>query len=108
MLLSRILIGHRPLLRQFSPHLILRSYASLTDLPFTPSPEQLAVVKACRTHNVMVSARPGAGKTATAKAIVAMDPLIPAVIVTYSKRLQMDTLAALEPYGFTDVFTFHG
>ena len=34
---------------------------------FKPSPEQQAIVDAARTQNVVVSARPGSGKTATAE-----------------------------------------
>lgn len=75
---------------------------------FIPSIEQQAVVELCRTQNVVVSARPGAGKTATAKAIVAANLDIPIAIVTYSKRLQLDTARRLEEYPWSDVFTFHG
>ena len=57
--------------------------------------------------NVMVSARPGAGKTATAEAVVAANPEVPTAIITYSKRLQLDTQRRLENYGSADVFTFH-
>jgi Ni2+-binding GTPase involved in maturation of urease and hydrogenase len=57
--------------------------------------------------NVMVSARPGAGKTATAEAVVAANPNVQTAIITYSKRLQLDTQRRLESYGSADVFTFH-
>ncbi|KAF1850353.1 P-loop containing nucleoside triphosphate hydrolase protein [Cucurbitaria berberidis CBS 394.84] len=75
---------------------------------FTPSIEQQAIVKLCRTQNVVVSARPGAGKTATAEAIVAANPGRPIAIITYSKRLQLDTARRLETYPGNDVLTFHG
>lgn len=42
--------------------------------PFVPSSEQQAIVKLSQKQNVVVSARPGAGKTATAEAIVAANP----------------------------------
>ncbi|KAJ7278838.1 P-loop containing nucleoside triphosphate hydrolase protein [Mycena rebaudengoi] len=74
---------------------------------FTPSPEQLEVVKQSQTHNVVVSARPGAGKTATAEAIVAANPDIPVAIITYSKRLQLSTEKRLQDYPRADVYTFH-
>jgi len=75
---------------------------------FIPSPEQQAIVELCRTQNVVVSARPGAGKTATAEAIIAADPNRPIAIVTYSKRLQLGTARRLSAYPGSDVFTFHG
>jgi hypothetical protein len=73
-----------------------------------PSPEQQAIVELCHTQNVVVSARPGAGKTATAEAIVAADPNRPIAIITYSKRLQLGTARRLSAYPGSDVFTFHG
>lgn len=84
--------------------------------PFEPSQAQLAVVEACKTHNVVVSARPGSGKTATAEAIVRANPSARIAIITYSKRLQIDTkkrlgLDTMEGqlrYPNVDVFTFHG
>ncbi|KAF1919805.1 P-loop containing nucleoside triphosphate hydrolase protein [Ampelomyces quisqualis] len=75
---------------------------------FIPSPEQQAIVELCHTQNVVVSARPGAGKTATAEAIVAADPNKPIAIITYSKRLQLGTATRLSAYPECDVFTFHG
>ncbi|KAF2851872.1 P-loop containing nucleoside triphosphate hydrolase protein [Plenodomus tracheiphilus IPT5] len=75
---------------------------------FIPSPEQQAIVKLCNTQNVVVSARPGAGKTATAEAIIAADPNRPIAIITYSKRLQLGTARRLSAYPGSDVFTFHG
>jgi hypothetical protein len=75
---------------------------------FKPSPAQLAIVEACKTHNVMVSARPGSGKTATAEAIVRANPSTRIAVITYSKRLQLDTQKRLEGYRNADVFTFHG
>ncbi|KAK0241639.1 P-loop containing nucleoside triphosphate hydrolase protein [Armillaria nabsnona] len=75
---------------------------------FIPSVGQTAVVNYLKTHNVMVSARPGAGKTATAEAVVRANPNTPIAIVTYSKRLQLDTQKRLQSYPLVDVFTFHG
>ncbi|KAF2635158.1 P-loop containing nucleoside triphosphate hydrolase protein [Massarina eburnea CBS 473.64] len=75
---------------------------------FTPSAEQQAIVELCRTQNVVVSARPGAGKTATAEAIVAANQDRPIAIITYSKRLQLETASRLEAYPRCDIFTFHG
>ncbi|KAK0504619.1 P-loop containing nucleoside triphosphate hydrolase protein [Armillaria luteobubalina] len=66
---------------------------------FIPSVGQTAVVNHLKTHNVVVSARPGAGKTATAEAVL---------LSPYSKRLQLDTQKRLQSYPLVDVFTFHG
>ncbi|KAK0189139.1 P-loop containing nucleoside triphosphate hydrolase protein [Armillaria mellea] len=75
---------------------------------FEPSAEQIAIVNHLKTHNVMVSARPGAGKTATAEAVAQANPNIPIAVVTYSKRLQLDTQRRFQSYPLVDVFTFHG
>jgi superfamily II DNA or RNA helicase len=72
-----------------------------------PSPKQKAVVEALRNSNVIVSARPGSGKTATAKAVVAANPDSPTLILTYSKRLKADTKTKLRSYRNADVHTFH-
>ncbi|KAL7906817.1 P-loop containing nucleoside triphosphate hydrolase protein, partial [Trichoderma velutinum] len=75
---------------------------------FTPSIEQRKVVRLCRTQNVIVSARPGSGKTATAEAIIAAHPGKRVAVLTYSKRLQLETRHRLRPYTNCEVFTFHG
>ncbi len=89
----------------------VRNFATSNTAPnrrvFVPSAEQLAVVELCSLQNVVVSARPGAGKTATAEAIVAADPTRPIAVLTYSKRLQLDTAYRLYQYPESDVFTFH-
>jgi hypothetical protein len=75
---------------------------------FVPSLRQQAVVQACRTQNVVVSARPGTGKTATAEAIVAAYPDEQNTILLYNKGLQIDTAARLEKYSNVSSSTFHG
>lgn len=75
--------------------------------PFTPSKEQKRIAKLCRTKNVVVSARPGSGKTATAEAIIAAHPDLRVVVLTYSKRLQLETLRRLRPYPNCEIYTFH-
>ncbi|KAF8881537.1 P-loop containing nucleoside triphosphate hydrolase protein [Mucidula mucida] len=75
---------------------------------FTPSLEQRAVVDCLRTSNVIVSSIPGAGKTATAEAVLQANPDIPVAVITYSKRLQMDTQKRLAEHPLADVYTFHG
>lgn len=75
---------------------------------FIPSPEQAAIVQHCELHNVMVSARPGSGKTSTAEALVRANPSVPIAVVTYSKRLQLATQLRLADYPLADAFTFHG
>jgi superfamily II DNA or RNA helicase len=72
-----------------------------------PSLEQQAIVEALKHSNVIVSARPGSGKTATAKAVVAANPNSPTLILTYSKRLQKDTEDDLTGRDNADVCTFH-
>ena len=68
----------------------------------------MAIVEAARTQNVVVSARPGSGKTATAEAIVAANAGLRVLLITYSKRLQLETARRLEDYPHCDVYTFHG
>ena len=75
---------------------------------FKPSPEQEEVVRWLKTHNVVVSARPGAGKTATAEALAMENREVPIAVITYSKRLQLDTQKRLEKYTSVDTYTFHG
>lgn len=58
-------------------------------------------------QNVVVSARPGSGKTAIAEAIVAAYPDKRVAVLTYSKRLQLDTSRRLHKHYNCDVFTFH-
>ncbi|KAI1460463.1 P-loop containing nucleoside triphosphate hydrolase protein [Annulohypoxylon moriforme] len=79
-----------------------------TKRQFVPSPEQQDIVELSRHQNVVVSARPGAGKTATAEAIVRANPGLAVAVVTYSKRLQLETARRLEHYDMCDVYTFHG
>ncbi|KAL6872768.1 P-loop containing nucleoside triphosphate hydrolase protein [Trichoderma novae-zelandiae] len=75
--------------------------------PFIPSPEQQKIVKLCVDHNVVVSARPGSGKTATAEAIVAAYPHLRIGILCYSKALQLETQRRLEKYPNGEALTFH-
>ncbi|CAI6332736.1 unnamed protein product [Periconia digitata] len=75
---------------------------------FVPSAGQQAIVHTCRTHNVIVSARPGTGKTATAEAIVAAYPNERHTILLYNKGLQIDTAARLDKYSNARSSTFHG
>ncbi|KAL7903804.1 P-loop containing nucleoside triphosphate hydrolase protein [Trichoderma velutinum] len=97
--------------RGISSRLFARSHNLLQrrrkESSFTPSHEQLEVVKLCHVQNVVVSARPGSGKTATAEAIVAAYPDKRVAVLTYSKRLQLETSHRLHSYSNCDVFTFH-
>ncbi|KAH8821966.1 P-loop containing nucleoside triphosphate hydrolase protein [Xylogone sp. PMI_703] len=74
---------------------------------FPPSPEQKKIAALCSEQNVVVSARPGSGKTATAEAIVADYPDKRVAVLTYSKRLQVETELRLRAYSNCTVFTFH-
>jgi hypothetical protein len=75
--------------------------------PFIPSIEQQSIVELIRTQNVVVSARPGAGKTATAEAIAADNPNRSTAIITYSRGLVNETARRLKVYSGINVFTFH-
>ncbi|KAF5686912.1 P-loop containing protein [Fusarium circinatum] len=76
--------------------------------PFIPSRAQQEIAELCSTKNVVVSARPGSGKTATAEAIVAAHPDKRVVVLTYSKRLQLETYRRISTYSNCEVYTFHG
>ncbi|KAI0447558.1 P-loop containing nucleoside triphosphate hydrolase protein [Xylaria telfairii] len=75
---------------------------------FQPSDKQREIVRLCFKQNVVVSARPGSGKTATAEAIVAAYPDKRVVVLTYSKRLQHETHLRLRKYSNCEILTFHG
>ncbi|XEU96875.1 hypothetical protein FSHL1_002160 [Fusarium sambucinum] len=75
---------------------------------FVPSPQQLKIAELCSSQNVVVSARPGSGKTATIEAIAANHPDKQIGSILFSKRLQSETSRRLEKYHNSDVFTFHG
>ncbi|RYP08853.1 hypothetical protein DL764_001650 [Monosporascus ibericus] len=87
-----------------SSHTLLRPRKKFS---FAPSPEQLKVVRKSRTQNVVVSARPGSGKTATAEAIVAAKPYKRVLVLTYSRQLRLETGRRLRPYSNCRAFTFH-
>ncbi|KAL5601186.1 uncharacterized protein BROUX77_005435 [Berkeleyomyces rouxiae] len=77
---------------------------------FVPSKEQQRIVELSKDHHVLVSARPGSGKTATAEAVVAGSaPGERIAILTYSKRLSLETKKRLDKYqNKCSVYTFHG
>ncbi|KAH7172257.1 P-loop containing nucleoside triphosphate hydrolase protein [Fusarium sp. MPI-SDFR-AT-0072] len=69
---------------------------------------QLRIAKLCADQNVVVSARPGSGKTATIEAIAAAHPDKRIGSILFSKRLQNETSHRLNKYHNSDVYTFHG
>ncbi|KAK0761489.1 hypothetical protein N5P37_006441 [Trichoderma harzianum] len=71
------------------------------------SPEQGNVVKLCAEQNVVVSARPGSGKTAMAEAIVAHYPNQHTALSVYLKILQLENERRLKSYPNARVFTIH-
>lgn len=75
---------------------------------FKPSSQQLRIAKLCADQNVVVSARPGSGKTATIEAIAAAHPDKRIGSILFSKRLQSETSHRLNKYHNSDVYTFHG
>ncbi|KAH6608360.1 hypothetical protein Trco_001706 [Trichoderma cornu-damae] len=58
--------------------------------------------------NVVVSARPGSGKTATAEAIAAAHPDKRIAVILYSKSLQLETQRRLLAYPNCESLTYHG
>ncbi|EHK50242.1 hypothetical protein TRIATDRAFT_90556 [Trichoderma atroviride IMI 206040] len=74
---------------------------------FEPSLEQQKVVKLCAVQNVVVSARPGSGKTAVAEAIIATYPESRVDVVTFSKSLELANSRRLYEYSNCKTFTFH-
>ncbi|KAK0723978.1 P-loop containing nucleoside triphosphate hydrolase protein [Apiosordaria backusii] len=105
----------KPLFRVLCPGSPFRSFTNTHNLlkrrkkkfSFTPSKEQQEIAELCGTENVVVSARPGSGKTRTAEAIVADHPDKRVAVLTYSKRLQLDTHRRLRTYPNCEVLTFH-
>ncbi|KAH7188877.1 P-loop containing nucleoside triphosphate hydrolase protein [Fusarium flagelliforme] len=75
---------------------------------FVPSAQQLKIAKLCADQNIVVSARPGSGKTATIEAIAAAHPDKQIGSILFSKRLQIETFGRLKKYHNSHVFTFHG
>ncbi|KAL7956226.1 P-loop containing nucleoside triphosphate hydrolase protein [Trichoderma compactum] len=74
---------------------------------FTLSPEQQNIVSLCAEQNVVVSARPGSGKTAMAEAIAAHYPHLRIAFSVYSKILQLENARRLKKYRNANVFTIH-
>ncbi|KAG4290710.1 hypothetical protein FPRO06_02596 [Fusarium proliferatum] len=95
-----------------SSQLFARNHSRLqcvgTKPAFEPSSQQLRVAKLCADQNVVVSARPGSGKTATIEAIAAAHPDKRIGSILFSKRLQSETSHRLKKYHNSDVYTFHG
>ncbi|KAF4337614.1 P-loop containing protein [Fusarium beomiforme] len=75
---------------------------------FNPSSQQPKIAKLCVKRNIVVSARPGSGKTSIIEAIVAAgrDKRIGGIL--FSKRLQSETSRRLKKYRSSGVYTFHG
>lgn len=65
-------------------------------------------MKICAVQNVVVSARPGSGKKAVAKAIIAAYPELRAADVTFSNSLNRENSGRLCNYTNCEAFTFHG
>jgi superfamily II DNA or RNA helicase len=80
-----------------------------TCLPaFKPSPAQAAILNAMKTHNIIVSARPGSGKTAIAQGAAIENPDKAIGVSTFSKNLQVENSHRMRPYPWAKPFTFHG
>ncbi|EEU36932.1 uncharacterized protein NECHADRAFT_81082 [Fusarium vanettenii 77-13-4] len=98
--------GIRGQFRSFAyTSILLRQHRK--NLPFAPSEKQHRIAKLCRTKNVVVSARPGSGKTATVEAIIAANPDKRICALAFSRSLQQETSQRLGPYPNCRVITFH-
>ncbi|KIM25257.1 hypothetical protein M408DRAFT_26449 [Serendipita vermifera MAFF 305830] len=78
---------------------------------FKASDEQQAVVSSVtKGHNVVVSARPGSGKTATAAYVAQTNRDKSMLVLTYSRSLKIKTEVDMRAAGLdhVDVHTFHG
>ncbi|KAM0559667.1 hypothetical protein ACHAPJ_004191 [Fusarium lateritium] len=74
---------------------------------FTPSPQQLTIAQLCAERNVVVSARPGSGKTATIEAIAAAYPDKKIGVFLSSKRHKDETSRRLKEHTNCHISTFH-
>ncbi|RGP81586.1 p-loop containing nucleoside triphosphate hydrolase [Fusarium longipes] len=116
-MLLRLSVQRRQLPSYVDKHLVFSRYFTLTHgrlqsagkkPSFAPSSQQLEIARLCKVQNVVVSARPGSGKTATIEAIAANHPDKRIGSILFSKRLQSETSRRLQRYHNSDVFTFHG
>ncbi|KAJ4268435.1 hypothetical protein NW762_002498 [Fusarium torreyae] len=71
------------------------------------SPQQLTIAQLCAEQNVVVSARPGSGKTATIEAIAAAYPDKQIGVFLPSKRHKDETSHRLKEYTNCHISTFH-
>ncbi|KAL7619858.1 hypothetical protein AAE478_010403 [Parahypoxylon ruwenzoriense] len=95
----------RPACRGFVTHAPLLQKTQ--QQPFIPSPEQKKIAESSRTGNVIVSARPGSGKTATAHAIIEANPTACILIIVYNRKLREETAKRLKEYPTCEVYTYH-
>lgn len=69
-------------------HSLQQKITSFPDPKITPSEEQLEVCHQLQTHNVVVDAIAGSGKTTTGLSIAAAFPDAEILLLTYNKRLK--------------------
>lgn len=74
-----------------------------------PSEEQLEAINALATHNIVINAVAGSGKTTTVLHIAKKFPDEPILLLTYNKRLQLETTARANSCGITnlEIRTYH-
>ncbi|KAL6694160.1 P-loop containing nucleoside triphosphate hydrolase protein [Trichoderma pleuroticola] len=96
---------HNPSRFSTFSHGLLRQHTKKPS--FVLSPEQHNIVKLCAEQNVVVSARPGSGKTAMAEAIAAHYPHLRIGFSVYLKILQLENERRLKKYPNAEVFTIH-
>ncbi len=73
-----------------------------------PSKEQKRIVEKLANRNITVSAVPGSGKTTTIKFVVEKYPDKNIWVLTYSKKLQIETRIKFRKLKNTRIMTFHG
>lgn len=77
----------------------------------TPSLDQRSIVQALLTHNVVVTASPGSGKTTLALQIVQKYTTFPSLVLSYNTALNQDTSKRIEALNLqkrVHCFTYHG
>jgi len=68
-----------------------------------PTEEQEVIIQSIKTHNVIVNAVAGSGKTTTNLLIAVDNPDKRILILTYNKRLKLDTKRKITALGLTNV-----
>ncbi|KAI1499856.1 P-loop containing nucleoside triphosphate hydrolase protein [Biscogniauxia marginata] len=95
----------RPVYRGFMAY--ARLQRKTHQQPFIPSLEQKRIAEASRTMNVVVSALPGSGKTATIWAILQENPTARLLSFVYNRSLQKEMRERFKEYPMCVFCTWH-